>query len=243
MVDPALKASSTLTANRTDKARNKRVRPERLPCCEHLDPVLLPGPYAACKRGIDIVGATLLLILLFPAFAVIAVLVKCSSPGPIFYRSTRVGLCGQPFSFIKFRSMRPNADQQLLELLKLNEKDGPIFKMKEDPRVTPVGRVLRKYSLDELPQLWSVLVGEMSLVGPRPPVIKEVEQYDAYAFRRLTVKPGITCYWQIMGRSQLSFGEWMELDNRYIDEMSLRRDLMILLKTPAAVLFPRGGAY
>lgn len=216
---------------------------ERLSCCDHLDPVRLPKTYSFFKRGIDVLGAASLLIVLFPAFAVIAGLVKLSSPGPIFYKSTRVGLCGRPFAFIKFRSMRPGADQQLLALLKLNEKDGPIFKMKEDPRVTPVGRILRKYSLDELPQLWSVLIGDMSLVGPRPPVIKEVEQYDEFAFRRLTVKPGITCYWQIMGRSQLSFGEWMELDNRYIDEMGLSRDIAILLKTPAAVLFPRGGAY
>ena len=134
-----------------------------------------------------------------------------------------------------------NSDQKLQQLLAENEKDGPIFKMKHDPRITPVGRFLRKYSLDELPQFISVLRGEMSIVGPRPPIRREVEQYDEVAARRLTVKPGITCYWQVMGRSDLSFDEWMELDNRYINEMSFLVDVTIVFKTPLAVIRGKGA--
>lgn len=218
-----------------------RVDTGRLNCCAHLEPV--PVTYAKRKRILDIIGSFVLLVLFFPLFLIIAVLVKATSPGPIFYRSTRIGLCGKKFAFIKFRSMRPDADKHLESLKQHNEKDGPIFKMKEDPRITPVGRILRKYSLDELPQIWSVFIGDMSLVGPRPPLPREVEQYDEHALRRLTVKPGITCYWQIMGRSSLSFAEWIELDNRYIDDMSLWTDLKIMFKTPKAVLFPSDGAY
>jgi lipopolysaccharide/colanic/teichoic acid biosynthesis glycosyltransferase len=138
--------------------------------------------------------------------------------------------------------MYVDADRRLAELRGVNEKDGPIFKMKNDPRITPVGRFLRKFSLDELPQLFNVWRGDMSLVGPRPPIPHEVEQYDEYCLERLGVRPGLTCYWQIMGRSNLSFTEWMELDHRYLREMNLWTDLKILLKTPLAVL--RGdGAY
>lgn len=211
-----------------------------LSLCEDLS--AHPVPYAAVKRVFDILGATVLLLLFLPVFVVLAILVKLSSPGPVFYRSTRVGLCGKPFTFVKFRSMRPDADKMLHLLKGQNEKDGPIFKMKNDPRVTPIGAFLRRYSLDELPQLWSVLVGDMSLVGPRPPIPREVEQYDALALQRLTVKPGITCYWQVMGRSKLTFQEWMELDCRYIREMSFWTDVRLLLLTPLAV-FKSNGAY
>ena len=160
----------------------------------------------------------------------------------MFYKGERVGLGGKTFTFIKFRSMYVEADKLLAELAKNNEKDGPIFKMRRDPRVTPVGRFLRKYSLDELPQFLHVLTGEMSLVGPRPPLPREVVQYDEECMVRLSVKPGITCYWQVMGRSSLSFQEWMELDRKYVREMSFWTDLSILAKTPMAVL--RGlGAY
>jgi len=213
----------------------------RLECCGHLEPTQIR--YAFFKRALDIVASSLLLLLLFPAFLLIALLVKLSSPGPIFYKSMRVGHCGELFPFVKFRSMRPDADKELHKLQEQNEKDGPIFKMKSDPRITPVGKFLRKYSLDELPQLWSVLVGHMSMVGPRPPIPREVEQYDDFAFRRLTVKPGITCYWQVMGRSSLTFDQWMELDNKYIDDISFWTDLKIIAKTPVAILFPKGGAY
>ncbi len=201
-----------------------------------------PCAYAVAKRIFDIIVSILALILLFPLFILLALLVKVTSRGPVFYKSERIGLCGQPFLFLKFRSMYTGADRERHLLQTENEKGGPIFKMKRDPRVTPVGRFLRKYSLDELPQFWSVLRGEMSMVGPRPPIRSEVEQYDDYARRRLSVKPGMTCYWQIMGRSDLDFDEWMELDNRYVDEMTFWTDLKILAKTPLAVL--RGeGAY
>lgn len=197
--------------------------------------------YATVKRIFDIVIASLALLLLAPLFVIIAVLVRLSSPGPTIYRSERIGLCGEAFQFPKFRSMYIDSDKKLNQLLGENEKDGPIFKMKQDPRITPIGRILRKYSLDELPQFISVLRGEMSIVGPRPPIRREVEQYDEVAMRRLTVKPGITCYWQVMGRSDLSFDEWMELDNKYIDEMSFLVDLSIVVKTPLAVIQGKGA--
>ncbi len=197
--------------------------------------------YATIKRIFDIVISCIALVILLPWFVLIAVLVRLSSPGPVIYRSERIGLCGKPFKFPKFRSMYLDADKRLAELQKVNEKDGPIFKIKNDPRITPIGRILRKFSLDELPQFISVLRGEMSIVGPRPPIRHEVEQYDDVAMRRLTVKPGITCYWQVMGRSDLTFDEWMELDNRYIDEMNFLVDLSIVLRTIPAVIRGRGA--
>lgn len=199
--------------------------------------------YAFWKRILDFVGSAILIVLLSPLLVAIAIAVKLSSPGPIIYRQTRIGRYGVAFEFLKFRSMYVDAEQRLAELLKHgNEKDGPIFKMKNDPRVTPVGRFLRKYSLDELPQLFNVLRGDMSLVGPRPPLAREVEQYDDRAFLRLSVPPGITCLWQICGRSDTSFEDWMELDSLYVQHMSFWLDLKILLKTPTAVI--RGeGAY
>jgi lipopolysaccharide/colanic/teichoic acid biosynthesis glycosyltransferase len=198
--------------------------------------------YRKRKRGLDILGSLFFIALFSPLLLLIAALVKITSPGPVFYVSARVGRGGRIFGFLKFRSMYTDADRRLESLKADNEKDGPIFKMKKDPRVTPLGRFLRKYSLDELPQLFNVLKGDMSLVGPRPPIPHEVEQYDAYCRERLSVRPGLTCYWQIMGRSNLSFQEWMELDHRYLREMGLWTDLKILLKTPMAVL--RGeGAY
>ncbi|MFN3683662.1 MAG: sugar transferase [Fimbriimonadaceae bacterium] len=197
--------------------------------------------YLAAKRTLDVVVSAALLLLLFPLFVVLALLVKFSSPGPIFYCCDRVGKDGRRFKFVKFRSMYVDADQRLAELVAKNEKDGPIFKMTNDPRVTKVGRWLRKFSLDELPQLVHVFTGHMSLVGPRPPLPREVEQYDDYAWQRLTVKPGLTCYWQICGRSRLTFDEWMALDHKYLDEMSFWTDLKILLKTPLSVLRGEGA--
>lgn len=238
MVDPTLEAETKVSAQQTP--RPKHGSGDRLPCCEDLTPV--SHPQAFVKRGIDIIGALIALAILAPIFVIIALLVAITSPGPIFYKSTRIGYCGKKFGFIKFRSMRVDADKVLERLQTQNEKDGPIFKMKEDPRITPIGRFLRRYSLDELPQFVSVLVGDMSLVGPRPPIPREVEQYDAHTMERLRVKPGITCYWQIMGRSNLSFEEWVELDRKYINEMNLLTDFRIMVRTPFAVL--RGeGAY
>jgi exopolysaccharide biosynthesis polyprenyl glycosylphosphotransferase len=199
-------------------------------------------PYAPLKRILDIIGASLGILVLSPVFLILAILVKVSSKGPILYRSERIGYLGKPFTFLKFRSMYADADKRLHELMAQNEKDGPIFKIKNDPRITPIGRTLRRYSLDELPQLFNVLRGEMSLVGPRPPLRREVEQYTEEQLKRLTVLPGCTCYWQIMGRSDLSFEEWMELDLKYIREMSLWTDIKILIRTPLAIL-PGKGAY
>ena len=153
-----------------------------------------------------------------------------------------MGLNGRRFNCHKFRTMVVDAEKRLAELQHLNEVDGPVFKIKRDPRITRVGAVLRKTSLDELPQLWNVLVGEMSLVGPRPPIPSEVEKYERWQRRRLSMRPGITCLWQISGRSNLDFDTWMRLDLSYIDNWSLTLDLVILLKTVPAVLSARGAA-
>lgn len=198
-------------------------------------------PYAFAKRAFDFLCAFVLLLLCAPVIAILALIIKATSKGPAFYRSTRVGLGGRHFQFLKLRSMYMDADARRADLMAQNEKDGPIFKIKNDPRITPIGRFIRKYSLDELPQFLHVLVGEMSMVGPRPPLPREVADYDAVTMERLCVKPGISCYWQVMGRSNLSFEEWVELDRRYVREMSFWTDLAILVKTPAAVFRGRGA--
>lgn len=239
MVEPKLSAVREV---REKNSPESALRPQRLVNCHELEAVPLTPGYRFAKRATDIIGSLILMLLLSPVYLVIAILVKLSSPGPVFYKSTRVGLCGQPFTFIKFRSMRPDADKLLEKLKEQNEKEGPIFKIKDDPRITPVGKFLRRYSLDELPQLWSVLTGDMSLVGPRPPIPHEVLQYEEIDLQRLRVKPGITCYWQVMGRSRLTFQQWMELDRKYIEDMSLATDLKLMLMTPAAVL-KSDGAY
>ncbi len=199
-------------------------------------------PYSSWKRVLDIIGSVVLILLLSPVLLAIAIVIKLTSKGPVIYKQTRVGRFGKEFSFLKFRSMYEDADKRLQELLdKGNEKEGPIFKMKNDPRVTKPGKFLRKYSLDELPQLFNVLIGDMSLVGPRPPLPREVEQYDDKAFLRLSVPPGITCLWQICGRSDTTFEEWMALDEFYVEHMSFWLDLKILMKTPFAVLRSEGA--
>jgi exopolysaccharide biosynthesis polyprenyl glycosylphosphotransferase len=198
--------------------------------------------YRKRKRLLDIFGSLFLIVLFMPLMLVIALAVKLTSRGPVFYTAKRVGRMGRIFDFYKFRSMYVDADARLKEVLPSNEKDGPIFKMQNDPRMTRVGRFLRRTSMDELPQLFNVFRGDMSLVGPRPPLTHEVEKYDEYAMERLAVRPGMTCYWQIMGRSNLSFEEWMRLDHKYLEDMSVVTDLMILLKTPIAVL-KGDGAY
>jgi exopolysaccharide biosynthesis polyprenyl glycosylphosphotransferase len=194
------------------------------------------------KRAIDLVGAVLALVILAPLILLLALLVKLTSPGPIFYRSTRIGRGGRPFTFIKLRSMVQDAEYKRRQLKHLNEADGPVFKIARDPRITPIGRFLRTTSLDEVPQFWNVLRGDMSLVGPRPPIAEEVAQYEPWQLRRLDVRPGITCLWQISGRSRIGFQEWMRLDLEYIRHQSFRLDLKILLRTIPAVL-SREGAY
>jgi len=194
------------------------------------------------KRLFDFLGALLLLILLSPVFLVTAVLIKLTSAGPIIFTQVRVGKDGRHFKFYKFRSMRINAEKSRSELEDRNEsKDGVIFKIRKDPRVTFIGRIIRKFSIDELPQLFNVLTNDMSLVGPRPPLPSEVADYTLDQRQRLHIKPGITCIWQISGRSDISFKEQVELDKQYIGSRSLRKDLVILLKTIPAVITGRGA--
>ena len=194
------------------------------------------------KRLGDFVMALVLLLVLSPLLLVLALLIKLTSKGPVFYRQARCGLGGRKFTLHKFRSMQPDADLRREELEALNELDGPVFKIRSDPRCTPVGRFMRKFSLDELPQLVNILKGEMSFVGPRPPLPEEVEKYEPWQRRRLRMPPGLTCLWALEGRSQLSFRRWMELDLQYIDNWSFALDWKILLKTIPVVLLGRGAS-
>lgn len=194
------------------------------------------------RRTQDVILSVLALCVLWPFMLLVALVVVLDSPGagPIFAQ-TRIGRDGKEFTFYKFRSMCPNAEEKLEGLLNQNEMEGPTFKMKNDPRITRVGRVIRKTSIDELPQLWNVLRGDMSIVGPRPGLPREVEQYDDYARQRLLVQPGLTCYWQIQpNRNSLSFDEWVELDIKYIKERSFLTDWKIILATFGAVLGMNG---
>jgi exopolysaccharide biosynthesis polyprenyl glycosylphosphotransferase len=193
------------------------------------------------KRGIDVVVSSLLLLVLSPIFLAVALGVR-STPGPIIFRQTRVGLNGRLFQMFKFRSMYLGAEASLAELRERNEMTGPAFKMSSDPRVTPFGRFLRRFSLDELPQLWNVLRGDMSLVGPRPPVPGEVGMYERRSRRRLSMRPGLTCTWQVSGRNNIKdFDSWVALDLEYIDNWSLARDLVLMFRTIPAVLFGQGA--
>jgi exopolysaccharide biosynthesis polyprenyl glycosylphosphotransferase len=193
------------------------------------------------KGALDRLGAALAIVLIAPVLLAIALAVRLSGPGPVLYRQERVGVHGQRYTMLKFRSMVEGADDRLQEVLALNEHDGLLFKIRQDPRVTPVGRWLRRFSLDELPQLFNVLGGTMSLVGPRPPLPTEVERYDTSIRRRLLVKPGLTGLWQISGRSDLSWEESVRLDLRYVENWSLALDLLILWKTAWAVVRSRGA--
>jgi exopolysaccharide biosynthesis polyprenyl glycosylphosphotransferase len=195
------------------------------------------------KQILDFFGALFLLIVLTPVFLVIAIAIKLIAPGPVFFQQKRSGLNGAPFTLYKFRTMVTNAEQYKHELAAMNEMSGPVFKVTNDPRITPVGKFLRKYSLDELPQLWNVLRAEMSLVGPRPLPVDEVQRFDNLAHRRrLSVKPGLTCLWQISGRNQISdFREWVRLDLEYIDHWSIWLDLKILLLTIPVVVRGTGA--
>jgi lipopolysaccharide/colanic/teichoic acid biosynthesis glycosyltransferase len=186
--------------------------------------------------------AMVLTLVLMPVFIAVAVAIKRTSPGPVFYTQERLGLNGRKFKLYKFRTMVNNADEIRKELEEMNEMDGPVFKIKDDPRIIPgIGHFLRKTSLDELPQLFNVLRGEMCLVGPRPPLSKEVDEYSVRHRRRLSMKPGMTCLWQIApNRNDLSFEEWMNLDLKYIDNWSLFNDVKILVLTARAVLTRSG---
>ncbi len=193
------------------------------------------------KRVLDFGVAAVGLALLWPLMLVVAAAIKFTSPGPVFYRQVRCGLNGRRFLLTKFRTMIEGAEDKLWEIRHLNEMDGPVFKMRNDPRVTPLGRYLRKFSIDELPQLWNVIKGEMSIVGPRAPLPEEVENYSVSQRRRLSVKPGITCLWQVSGRNDINFQQWMEMDLQYIDNWSVWLDLRIMLKTIPAVFTGRGA--
>ena len=196
----------------------------------------------AVKRAIDIAGSMVLLVLLSPLLVTIAILVKLNSRGSVLYKQTRVMKWGRLFQMYKFRSMHTGADSRAKDLDASNEMAGGVtFKMKDDPRTTAVGRVLRRGSIDELPQLWNVIKGEMSLVGPRPPLPSEVAKYSLAERRRLDVTPGITCIWQVSGRSEIPFERQVELDVAYIESQSLGVDLKLLLKTIPAVLMGRGA--
>lgn len=193
--------------------------------------------YTFFKRCFDILFSLLGSIVLLPIMVIIGLIIVIDSPGasPIYVQN-RVGKNGRVFKFYKFRTMVPNADQLLDSLMDQNEMQGPVFKIKNDPRITRVGRFIRRASIDELPQFWNVLLGDMSFVGPRPPIVREVEQYTDYQKQRLAITPGITCYWQVMPkRNSLTFDEWLDLDIKYIKERSFMVDMIVLFKTIGAV--------
>jgi exopolysaccharide biosynthesis polyprenyl glycosylphosphotransferase len=193
------------------------------------------------KQSFDFIFATCALLAVLPVMAVVAAAVKVTSRGPVFYRSERIGRDGEPFQMIKFRSMYDDADKHLASLVSQNEGAGPLFKMREDPRVTPVGRVLRRFSIDELPQFINVLFGHMSIVGPRPPLRSEVDKYDGHVRRRMLVKPGVTGLWQISGRSDLSWDESIRLDLSYVENWSMMQDLQIIKRTLGVVTRSEGA--
>ncbi len=196
----------------------------------------------AAKRLFDFLGALILIVALSPISLLAAFLIKLTSPGPIFFVQSRLGLNKRLFNMYKFRSMIVDAEKHQRDLEKLNEASGPVFKIKNDPRVTPIGKILRKTSIDELPQLFNVLAGDMSLVGPRPLPVRDYKGFNEdWQRRRFSVRPGLTCLWQIQGRSSLSFEDWMKLDMQYIDQWSFWLDLRILLLTLPAVIKEKGA--
>ena len=196
--------------------------------------------YEFFKRILDVICSVVALIVLSPAFLVTALAVR-SDGGPAFYKQTRVGKNNTHFEMYKFRSMCKNAENLQDDLMKYNEMDGPVFKIKGDPRITKVGKFIRKYSIDELPQLLNIVKGDMSIVGPRPPLVREVEQYNSYQMQRLLVTPGLTCFWQASGRSDLSFDDWMDMDMKYIKRRNIFLDIKLIVKTVFAVIFKRGA--
>jgi len=210
--------------------------PEARRSLEAMEELLFAKRLPVWKRALDIVGASVGLVLLWPVLLLAAVAIKLDSAGPVFFTQTRKGLGGRPFRMVKFRSMVTDAESRKRELLPLNEQDGPAFKLKSDPRTTAVGRWLRATSIDELPQLWNVLKGDMSLVGPRPLPCDESDACRGWHRRRLDVTPGLTCTWQVKGRSKVSFTQWMRMDAGYASSLSPWNDLKLLLRTVPAVL-------
>jgi exopolysaccharide biosynthesis polyprenyl glycosylphosphotransferase len=221
-----------------------RLRPQQLDgrTLLYVEPVIRNGWRAAAKRCFDIVGAIAVLLITMPVWLIAMLAIKLDSRGPVFFRQTRVGKNGEPFVMMKLRTMVVDAEQRRAELMGLNEADGPLFKITNDPRVTPVGRLLRKLSIDELPQLLAVLGGTMSLVGPRPALPTEVEEWDDGLRDRLRVLPGLTGMWQVSGRSAAGFDQYRRLDLYYVDNWSLLHDLQICVRTVGVVLSGRGAA-
>jgi lipopolysaccharide/colanic/teichoic acid biosynthesis glycosyltransferase len=195
--------------------------------------------YQKCKRLIDVIGASLALILFAPILLVTFAILLVTTRGKPVFRQTRIGECGKKFPLFKFRTMV--LDAETVQPQVKNEKEGPIFKNRRDPRITRIGAILRKFSIDEMPQLFNVLRGHMSLVGPRPPIESEVKQYESWQLRRLAVKPGLTCLWQVSGRCEIGFVQWVRMDLWYVDRQSLLLDLVLLAKTPWSVLSCRGA--
>ena len=197
--------------------------------------------YEKIKRFFDICLSTAALVVLSPLLLVIAILIYLEDKGPVIYSQTRIGKDGRAFKLYKFRSMCVDADEKLKDLQELNERDGPVFKIKNDPRVTKVGKFIRKTCIDELPQLVNIIKGDMSIVGPRPPLPNEVEQYNSYQKQRLLVVPGLTCYWQIQKGEETTFDEWVELDLKYIKERSILLDFRLILLTFKVILLGKGA--
>jgi len=193
------------------------------------------------KRGLDLAIAALAIVVTAPIMLICAIVIRASGPGPILFRQRRSGLNGRPFEMLKFRTMVPDAERRLAEVAHLNQSSGPVFKIADDPRLTRAGAILRRFSLDELPQFFNVVRGDMSIVGPRPPLPDEVSQYDRWQRRRLSMRPGLTCLWQVKGRHLIPFDEWMRLDLFYIDHWSLKLDFLIMCKTVVAVLSGSGA--
>lgn len=197
--------------------------------------------YEKIKRFFDICLSAAALVVLSPLLLVIAILIYLEDKGPVIYSQTRIGKDGRAFKLYKFRSMCVDADEKLKDLQKLNERDGPVFKIRDDPRVTKVGKFIRKTCIDELPQLVNIIKGDMSIVGPRPPLPNEVEQYNSYQKQRLLVVPGLTCYWQIQKGKETTFDEWVELDLKYIKERSILLDFRLILLTFKVILSGKGA--
>ncbi|RXA66982.1 sugar transferase [Enterococcus casseliflavus] len=217
----------------------KKVREEILIKKEEIDSKYL---YLFVKRIIDIFGSLIGLVVLSPLFLIVAYKIKKEDPsGPIFFSQERVGKNGKTFKMYKFRSMCVDAEEKLIDLLQHNEVDGAMFKMKDDPRITKIGKFIRKTSIDELPQFWNVLKGEMSIVGPRPPLLRELNDYSEYDKQRLLVKPGCTGLWQISGRNHVGFDEMVKLDLEYISSQTLLLDIKIILKTISVIVRPNGA--
>ena len=227
----------TLEINDTQTVNDASVAVEKATTAYRKKPV-----FDFFKRVFDIVASFLGLIILSPLFLVVSLLIFAEDKGNPFYCQTRIGKNGKPFKMFKFRSMCKNADQLLPQLQELNEVDGPVFKIKDDPRITKIGKAIRKCSIDELPQLLNILIGKMSVVCPRPPLPNEVEQYTEYQLQRLSIKGGLTCIWQVSGRSDLPFEDWVEMDLDYIKRRSPLLDLKLILLT-VRIVFTGKGAY